>query len=470
MQPHCFWREALRQLMHSMNMSMVRDKAVGNFVERLQMKPRVAAKKGAKRGGAQPASAGDGGTAAGQQSASTAGRAPAGNESPQVVAGWLELRKGYHTRLMDDGTLVVLRDGVFDCRAGLGSSLASATTRNQLRQQQLKSKQRAPAATVGASTAASLAAQSVAPPAAPAVPAVPLFVVEFDPVSGRLSCDAQQLLEVAQRAYPASKVPSAEGGEGPGAANNELRFGPWCIGVRNCNDMQSLKSPEVAAAAAAVAAPLGSITSLHDLLPGSFEYRLLVQGPADAPSEVAGAVSHGKGGNGGGGGGGNSIGNSGSRGTAGCSVRLALWQDLEQLRVAQEEGRGEGEGWGYLAHSAASSSSGGGGEGTLSPGSSGSGGGSGGAIAPVSSKRDAVAAVEGGAGNRPAFSAPAASCPMLKTLEARLAVGLPLLVCLPPSVVPGPEQELVPALPTGASPLNKNKEIIVTFRYCANAV
>lgn len=35
-QPQCFWREALKQLMHSMNMPMVRDKAVGNFVERLQ--------------------------------------------------------------------------------------------------------------------------------------------------------------------------------------------------------------------------------------------------------------------------------------------------------------------------------------------------------------------------------------------------------------------------------------------------
>ena len=35
-QPSSFWREALKGLMHSMAMSLVRDKAVDNFVERLQ--------------------------------------------------------------------------------------------------------------------------------------------------------------------------------------------------------------------------------------------------------------------------------------------------------------------------------------------------------------------------------------------------------------------------------------------------
>ena len=34
-QPSSFWREVLKELMHSMSMSMVRDKAVENFVERL---------------------------------------------------------------------------------------------------------------------------------------------------------------------------------------------------------------------------------------------------------------------------------------------------------------------------------------------------------------------------------------------------------------------------------------------------
>lgn len=34
-QPSSFWRETLKELMHSMSMAMVRDKAVENFVERL---------------------------------------------------------------------------------------------------------------------------------------------------------------------------------------------------------------------------------------------------------------------------------------------------------------------------------------------------------------------------------------------------------------------------------------------------
>jgi hypothetical protein len=59
-QPQCFWREALKQLMHSMNMGMARDSAVGNFVERLQ----------------QSASAGN---------------------AAVVPPGWLELRKGVHS-------------------------------------------------------------------------------------------------------------------------------------------------------------------------------------------------------------------------------------------------------------------------------------------------------------------------------------------------------------------------------------
>lgn len=58
-QPQCFWREALKQLMHSMNMPMVRDSAVGNFVERLQ-KPSV-----------------------------------------RLLSGWLELRKGVHSFLTE---------------------------------------------------------------------------------------------------------------------------------------------------------------------------------------------------------------------------------------------------------------------------------------------------------------------------------------------------------------------------------
>lgn len=69
-QPVLFWKEVLKEMMHSMSMSMIREKAVGNFVERLQR--------------------------------------------PQStwVSGWLELRKDFNTLLEDNGNLLVLKDGV----------------------------------------------------------------------------------------------------------------------------------------------------------------------------------------------------------------------------------------------------------------------------------------------------------------------------------------------------------------------
>lgn len=74
-QPLCFWKESLKELMHSMSMSMVRDKAVHNFVERLQ-----------------------------QQQHTGSGTC--------LVGGSLELRKGFHTVLYNNGDFVVLRDSV----------------------------------------------------------------------------------------------------------------------------------------------------------------------------------------------------------------------------------------------------------------------------------------------------------------------------------------------------------------------
>lgn len=76
-QPRCFWAEALRQLMHSMSMPMVRDKSVGNFVEYIQ------------RPGLQTSSG----------------------------YTWLELRKGFYTLLTAAGDLYIFRDGVFSDRS-----------------------------------------------------------------------------------------------------------------------------------------------------------------------------------------------------------------------------------------------------------------------------------------------------------------------------------------------------------------
>lgn len=94
-QPQVFWRESLKLLMHSMGMSMVRDKAVGNFVERIQ----------------RPY----------QSSSGKVGLLP----------GWLELRKGFHTYVTEEGDLYIIRDGI------LRSNLVvynPATTKNQLKQ------------------------------------------------------------------------------------------------------------------------------------------------------------------------------------------------------------------------------------------------------------------------------------------------------------------------------------------------
>ena len=74
-QPVAFWREMLRELMHSMSMSMVREAAVQNFIERIS-RFNLPAMKGRK------------------------------------VGGWLELRKDFYTLLLEDGDLLIYRTGI----------------------------------------------------------------------------------------------------------------------------------------------------------------------------------------------------------------------------------------------------------------------------------------------------------------------------------------------------------------------
>jgi hypothetical protein len=100
-QPQCFWREALKQLMHSMGMGMIRDKAVSNFVERIQRR-----------------------------------------SSGTLQSGWLELRKGFHTLLKSNGELIVIRDGCLGKFSDSSVLVNTPNTVNHRRQQlQLKARQ-----------------------------------------------------------------------------------------------------------------------------------------------------------------------------------------------------------------------------------------------------------------------------------------------------------------------------------------
>lgn len=74
-QPIMFWKEMLKEIMHSMSMSMVREKSVQNFIERLQ---RLADAKDATS-----------------------------------VSGWIELRKLFYTYLDENGVLIVFKESVF---------------------------------------------------------------------------------------------------------------------------------------------------------------------------------------------------------------------------------------------------------------------------------------------------------------------------------------------------------------------
>jgi tRNA(Ile)-lysidine synthetase-like protein len=89
-QPLCFWKEALMEIMHSMSMSMVREKSVGVFMERIQRKS-------------------------------------------TDMAGWLELRKGFHTYLYENGDFCVIADGILGDIAKTGRILNPNRGSNSLK-------------------------------------------------------------------------------------------------------------------------------------------------------------------------------------------------------------------------------------------------------------------------------------------------------------------------------------------------
>lgn len=239
-QPQCFWREALKQLMHSMNMGMIRDKAVGNFVERLQ------------RTGPAPGPGTGGGLGL---VSSSAGTATAG-----VLAGWLELRKGVHTFLTAAGDLVVLRDHVL--RQSMGS-VTSNTTLNQRRQQMLSQARKQPnlAATVSAVQVSECALEKAAKE---------LLAIRLDVRTGELRCDSDKVAALSSAEFGIGAVHGREGGVTGGA----LQIGPWQVqlvmhtatsesmneaGPRNCSDLKTIEA----------------------VLPGSFSYDIPLSLPVD---------------------------------------------------------------------------------------------------------------------------------------------------------------------------------------------
>jgi hypothetical protein len=107
-QPHCFWKEILKELMHSMSMSMIRDKAVGNFVERLH---RITLQQ------------------LHQNEKSKSISSPSFTSTALLPAGWLELRKGYHTYVNEKNDLIILKDGLLRRNLVIYNP---ATTKNQM--------------------------------------------------------------------------------------------------------------------------------------------------------------------------------------------------------------------------------------------------------------------------------------------------------------------------------------------------
>lgn len=92
-----FWAEALKQIMHSMSMSLVREKAVQNFVGRIHMLAKDA-------------------VAVELESPHTPGARRVSFQLDQraarIMSGWLELRKGFNCFIDDNNTLCILRPGV----------------------------------------------------------------------------------------------------------------------------------------------------------------------------------------------------------------------------------------------------------------------------------------------------------------------------------------------------------------------
>jgi hypothetical protein len=117
-QSSCFWREVLKTLMHSMGMSMVRDKAVGIFTDRVQGKRRIGGQEvqGKERG---------------SSTSSSSIAEPTASAAASFASGWLELRKNFNVELSSAGDLTVFREEVLQPCADVQYRVSVADVRLQ---------------------------------------------------------------------------------------------------------------------------------------------------------------------------------------------------------------------------------------------------------------------------------------------------------------------------------------------------
>jgi hypothetical protein len=184
MQTQCFWREILKQLMHSMGMSLIRDKAVNNFLERIQ-------------------------------------RISHGKPANFIAQGWLELRKGFHTYLSSEGDLLIFQDSVL--RKNL-IVYNPATTKNQSKQSKEKnndSKKPMKSLIEGQTSKEEAFTR--------------LFGVTINPSSAesatvdyRIDYSRDQLLSQIQQEFPDYYEQQQQQSQ-QSISNNQLIYGPWKI-------------------------------------------------------------------------------------------------------------------------------------------------------------------------------------------------------------------------------------------------
>jgi tRNA(Ile)-lysidine synthase TilS/MesJ/uncharacterized protein (DUF924 family) len=110
-----FWAEALKQIMHSMGMSLVRERAVQNFIGRIH----IAAKeeKGKEKG--------RGGKAGGDRAGRHVSFRGTDGGVCGIMPGWVELRKNFHCYIDASDTLCILRPGLLRATGGGAVSRAA---------------------------------------------------------------------------------------------------------------------------------------------------------------------------------------------------------------------------------------------------------------------------------------------------------------------------------------------------------
>lgn len=259
-------------------MSLIRDKAVGNFTERIQRQ--AALKKMPHLQGKKASKSGD-----------TAGE----DDNPhRLQHGWLELRKGFHTFLTPQGDLVIFQDGVLRKNLVVYNVI---TSKNQSMQRARVTATAGEATTVAAATAGQAGDHAVSagtgiavnPKALLAttltdmlqhVPSVAV-VVEGTASSGTLPvlpANETQLQETITKEYPECVV------IGP-VDTLSLSYGPWAItvdllGVVDTTTTDVTTFQQIAAQEKRPPLPL-----IGDALPGSFAYE--VHWPVQETSTVS---------------------------------------------------------------------------------------------------------------------------------------------------------------------------------------